>query len=83
MSELSVLLVEDNPRNLKLARDVLEYAGFAVIAVTTGEEALPAAPGGDAGRHPDGPPAARHRRPRRAAPAPRRPTHRRHPRRGA
>ncbi len=43
MSELSVLLVEDNPRNLKLARDVLEYAGFAVIAVTTGEEALPAA----------------------------------------
>jgi two-component system, cell cycle response regulator DivK len=43
MSELSVLLVEGNPRNLKLARDVLEYAGFAVIAVTTGEEALPAA----------------------------------------
>lgn len=43
MSELSVLLVEDNPRNLKLARDVLEYAGFAVTAVTTGEEALPAA----------------------------------------
>ena len=43
MSELSVLLVEDNPRNLKLARDVLEFAGFAVTAVTTGEEALPAA----------------------------------------
>ncbi len=43
MSELSVLLVEDNPRNLKLARDVLEYAGFAVTSVTTGEEALPAA----------------------------------------
>ena len=40
MSKLSVLLVEDNPRNLKLARDVLEYAGFAVTAVTTGEEAL-------------------------------------------
>ncbi|MEO7447630.1 MAG: response regulator, partial [Humibacillus sp.] len=38
-----VLLVEDNARNLKLARDVLEYAGFAVTAVTTGEEALPAA----------------------------------------
>jgi len=38
-----VLLVEDNPRNLKLARDVLEYAGFRVTAVTTGEEALPAA----------------------------------------
>jgi two-component system cell cycle response regulator DivK len=46
MSELSVLLVEDNPRNLKLARDVLEFAGFAVTAVTTGEEALPAARAG-------------------------------------
>ena len=43
MIELSVLLVEDNARNLKLARDVLEYAGFSVTAVTTGEEALPAA----------------------------------------
>ena len=38
-----MLLVEDNPRNLKLARDVLEHAGFVVTAVTTGEEALPAA----------------------------------------
>ena len=26
-----VLLVEDNPRNLKLARDVLEFAGFSVV----------------------------------------------------
>ncbi len=43
MSELSVLLVEDNPRNLKLARDVLEHAGFAVTAVTSGEEVLAAA----------------------------------------
>ena len=43
MSALSVLLVEDNPRNLKLARDVLEYAGFRVAAVTTGEEAIAAA----------------------------------------
>lgn len=43
MNELTVLLVEDNPRNLKLARDVLEYAGFAVTAVTTGEQALPTA----------------------------------------
>jgi two-component system cell cycle response regulator DivK len=43
MSGLSVLLVEDNPRNLKLARDVLEFAGFAVTVVMTGEEALPAA----------------------------------------
>lgn len=43
MSGLSVLLVEDNPRNLKLARDVLEHAGFAVTAVTSGEEVLAAA----------------------------------------
>jgi two-component system, cell cycle response regulator DivK len=43
VSGLSVLLVEDNPRNLKLARDVLEFAGFAVTVVMTGEEALPAA----------------------------------------
>ena len=43
MTPPSVLLVEDNPRNLKLARDVLQHAGFAVTAVTTGEEALPAA----------------------------------------
>ena len=43
MTAPSVLLVEDNPRNLKLARDVLEHAGFAVTTVTSGEEALPAA----------------------------------------
>jgi two-component system, cell cycle response regulator DivK len=43
MTDLRVLLVEDNPRNLKLARDVLEYAGFLVTAVTSGEEVLAAA----------------------------------------
>jgi two-component system cell cycle response regulator DivK len=32
-----VLIVEDNARNLKLARDVLEYAGFRVVVATTGE----------------------------------------------
>lgn len=35
-----VLLVEDNQRNLKLARDVLEYAGFTVRVAGTGEEAV-------------------------------------------
>ncbi len=35
-----VLLVEDNERNLKLARDVLEYAGFTVVVATTGEEGV-------------------------------------------
>ena len=38
-----ILIVEDNERNLKLARDVLEFAGFAVTAVASGEEALTAA----------------------------------------
>ena len=40
MSAQVVLLVEDNERNLKLARDVLEYAGFTVLVATTGEEAV-------------------------------------------
>ena len=40
MSSRVVLLVEDNERNLKLARDVLEYAGFTVLVATTGEEAV-------------------------------------------
>ena len=35
-----VLLVEDNERNLKLARDVLEYAGFRVLVAVAGEEAV-------------------------------------------
>lgn len=35
-----VLVVEDNPRNLKLARDVLEFAGFSVVVATTGEEGV-------------------------------------------
>lgn len=40
MSEAVVLVVEDNEKNLKLVRDVLEYAGFTVQVATTGEEAL-------------------------------------------
>ncbi len=35
-----VLLVEDNPRNLKLARDVLTHAGFTVRVASTGEDAI-------------------------------------------
>lgn len=38
-----VLLVEDNEKNLKLARDVLEYAGFTVHTATSGEEAVASA----------------------------------------
>jgi two-component system cell cycle response regulator DivK len=40
MSETVILLVEDNDKNLKLARDVLEFAGFVVHVATTGEDAV-------------------------------------------
>ena len=40
MTEPVVLLVEDNEKNLKLARDVLEFAGFVVHVATTGEDAV-------------------------------------------
>jgi len=40
MRDRVVLLVEDNEKNLKLARDVLEYAGFTVLVAMTGEEAV-------------------------------------------
>jgi len=40
MSSSRVLVVEDNERNLKLVRDVLEYAGFVVLAATTAEQGV-------------------------------------------
>ncbi len=35
-----ILVVEDNPKNLKLVRDVLTYAGFEVVEATSGEEGV-------------------------------------------
>jgi two-component system cell cycle response regulator DivK len=35
-----VLIVDDNPRNVKLARDVLAAAGFRTLEATTGEAAV-------------------------------------------
>jgi CheY-like chemotaxis protein len=35
-----ILVVEDNERNLKLLRDVLEYAGYEVRAARTAEDGL-------------------------------------------
>ena len=35
-----VLIVEDNPRNLKLVRDVLAHAGYRTLEATTGEDGL-------------------------------------------
>ena len=38
-----ILVVEDNPLNLKLVRDVLQVSGYDVIEARTGEEGLRAA----------------------------------------
>ena len=35
-----ILVVEDNERNLKLLRDVLEYAGYDVRVARTGEDGI-------------------------------------------
>ena len=35
-----ILVVEDNARNLKLIRDVLDFAGFEVVAASSAEEGL-------------------------------------------
>jgi CheY-like chemotaxis protein len=35
-----VLIVEDNPRNLKLVRDLLQHAGYRTLEATTAEDGL-------------------------------------------
>jgi two-component system, cell cycle response regulator DivK len=35
-----VLIVEDNERNMKLVRDILQAVGYTPLEATTGEEAL-------------------------------------------
>ena len=40
MSPATILVVEDNALNLKLVRDVLQYAGYRVVEATTGEEGV-------------------------------------------
>jgi two-component system, cell cycle response regulator DivK len=35
-----VLIVEDNPRNLKLARDILNHAGYRTLEAESAEDAL-------------------------------------------
>ena len=37
-------MVEDNALNLKLVRDVLEYAGYEVVGAGSGEEGLTGSP---------------------------------------
>ena len=40
MTPARILVVEDNPLNLKLARDVLTFAKYDVIEAQSGEDAL-------------------------------------------
>ena len=35
-----VLIIEDNEKNMKLARDILRYHGFATVEATTGEDGV-------------------------------------------
>ena len=44
-----VLIIEDNPKNLKLARDVLNHTGYQTLEAETAEEGLALA----RARHPD------------------------------
>lgn len=40
MSRAVILIVEDNDKNLKLMRDLLEYKGHEVLAAETAEEGI-------------------------------------------
>ena len=40
MSPSRILVVEDNPKNLKLVRDVLVHYGYEVIEATSGEDGV-------------------------------------------
>ena len=40
MTAHRILVVEDNERNLKLVRDVLQHAGYDVIAASSGEQGV-------------------------------------------
>ena len=43
MTGARILVVEDNPLNLKLVRDVLDASGYDVVSAGSGEEGLQAA----------------------------------------
>ena len=40
MSPSRILVVEDNPKNLKLVKDVLTHSGYEVIEATSGEDGV-------------------------------------------
>ena len=58
----SVLVVDDNDLNRKLALDVLGAAGFRTFGAATAAQGIALARRARAGRDPDGPPAPRHGR---------------------
>ena len=43
MTNPRILIVEDNPKNMKLVRDVLEHHGYTTVAALSAEAALAAA----------------------------------------
>jgi two-component system cell cycle response regulator DivK len=45
-AEKHILLVEDNEKNMKLARDILKFKGYRVSEATTGEDAVASATNG-------------------------------------
>ena len=40
MSGERILVIEDNPKNMKLVRDVLQFSGYEVIEATSGEDGV-------------------------------------------
>jgi CheY-like chemotaxis protein len=40
MTDYRILIVEDNERNLKLVRDVLQFAGYDVVEARSGEQGV-------------------------------------------
>jgi two-component system cell cycle response regulator DivK len=40
VSDALVLIIEDNPRNLKLARDILNHAGYETLEALNAEDGL-------------------------------------------
>ncbi len=63
----TILIVEDNEKNMKLVRDVLQFKGYATLEAVTGEDGVRLAMRAQARPDPDGHPAAGHQRHRGAA----------------
>ena len=66
----TILIVEDNEKNMKLVRDILRHNGHATLEAVTGAEGVRLTLSEQPGPGADGHPAARHRRHRGAAPDP-------------